>query len=278
MRVRTESCAFALFLVAFSVICQVSAHTSVERLMRIANNGTMIGPEGFPRGFVQRGAGVDFDGQNVWLIPPNGNRPKTILPDDKIARSTQRTLNYTDQFKRLTAAPGDLVALQYQENGHVTLPGGQANKPANRGTVYIYGTSDFNGNSNLLDIHYKWNKAGTGGDGKGKLLATRNYDDGVCYQVNAQSISLQRQAKFPKKAEDPMGVNLWCQSDVSLPSDLPVGKPYTLLWVWDWPTMDRPDVPYPPSSAPGAAPGVGGATVKTPELCKLLSFLYLSLS
>jgi hypothetical protein len=166
----------------------------------------------------------------------------------------------------LIASRGDKIALQYQENGHVTLPQNQANKPLNRGTVYIYGTTNLDPNTNLLDVLYKWTPDGTGGNRQGQLLATRNYDDGQCYQINNGNISRSRVVSFAKEAQDPMGANLWCQADVSLPNNLPVGKAYTLIWVWDWPTLDRPNVPFPPSSAPGALPGLNGTKVVTPEI------------
>ncbi|OIW26119.1 hypothetical protein CONLIGDRAFT_518973 [Coniochaeta ligniaria NRRL 30616] len=256
---------FLLFL-SFALL-QVNAHSSVERLMRIAPNGTTIGAEGFPRGFWPRTAPGYYDNANIYLIPPdNTTRLPIILPDDKIAHQFQHTSNYSTAYPPLKAAPGDMVILQYQENGHTTIPTAQVNKTLNRGTVYIYGTASLSPDANLLDIHYQWNAQGTGGDGKGQLLATRNFDDGRCYQDNKQAIAEQRRKQFPKTVEQPMGDNLWCQNDLALPADLPVGKPYTVIWVWDWPSMDRNDVAVPPSSAPGAAPGVDGARVVTPEL------------
>jgi len=255
---------FMILLFAFPV----AAHTSVERLLRVASNGTTILPAGYPRGFWPRVAPGYYDNANVYLVPPNGNTSKEIRPDDKIAHKSQRTSNYTAGYPRLTAGPGDLIVLQYQENGHTTLPQNQPNKPLNRGTVYIYGTAEFNGEANLLDIHYQWNAKGTGGDGKGKLLATRNFDDGRCYETNDGPMAAQRRRDFNKTVEDPMGAALWCQNNLFLPTDLSVGQPYTLIWVWDWPFMDRPDVKVPPSSAPGAPPGQGGAKVHIPELCK----------
>lgn len=246
-----------------------AAHSNVERLMRIAPNGTMVGKEGFPRGFVSRTNPAYSDPAVGWLLPPNG-RPdgKVIHPDDKVASPPQRVANYTNELPMLVASPGDLIALQYQENGHVTLPDNQPNKALNRGTIYIYGTTELAPDANLLDILYQWTPDGTGGDGKGSLLATRNFDDGQCYQLNGGPISQTRVATFAKSAENPMGQNLWCQSDVALPSGLAVGKPYTLIWIWDWPTLDRPDVAAPPSSAPGAAAGTNGAKVEIPEICK----------
>lgn len=255
-----------LCLILLQVVLPAEAHTNVERLLRVAGNGTTVGAEGFARGFWPRSTPGFFDNANVYLVPPNGNVAKVIRPDDKIAHPSQRTSNYTASNPPLKAAPGDMIALQYQENGHTTLPDNQPNKTLNRGTVYIYGTANLEPNANLLDIHYQWNAKGTGGDGKGQLLATRNFDDGRCYQDNQQSIAEERRNQFPKTNEAPMGDNLWCQNDLALPTNLPAGKPYTLIWVWDWPTMDRANVKVPPSSAPGAAPGENGAKVLIPEL------------
>jgi hypothetical protein len=84
----------------------------------------------------------------------------------------------------LEAAPGDYIAIMHLENGHTTLPHNQPNKPRNRGTIYFYGTTQPKEQEKLFDVHLLWNKQGTGGDKRGKLLATRNYDDGQCYQPN----------------------------------------------------------------------------------------------
>lgn len=188
------------------------------------------------------------------LIPPNG-RPSgnEILPTDMMCKSTQHTMDQTDGSPRLKAAAGSFVALRYQENGHVSLPENQPGKPANRGTVYVYGTTQPNPNDALLSIHKVWNSDGSGGDKRGVLLATQPFDDGQCYQVNGGKISGSRQAEFKHTASQLMGADLWCQNDIRLPSDAPAGKPYTLYWVWDWPT------------APGAEPGLpkGKAEVYT---------------
>lgn len=42
-----------------------------------------------------------------------------------------------------------------------------------------------------------------------------------------------------KEAQDPQGVDLWCQADVRLPSDLPTSGLYTLYRVWHWPTVSE---------------------------------------
>jgi hypothetical protein len=266
--------AFALVLTIFlGLFTTVHAHSCVERLMRIAyNNGSMVGTPGFPRGYIDRNAPNvgDFDNQTIFRI----NMP---IESYQLAHPSQRTFNYSQQFPPLTAAPGDLVALQYQDNGHVTFSNGPPDaltRPENRGTVYIYGTANpISSDAKLLDIHYHWNVEGTGGDGKGKLLATRNYDDGQCYQVSDYKISKERQAKFSKTVEPPGMGDLWCQSDFSLPDDLEVGKPYTLIWVWDWPQMSQNGVAISPVSPPGEgskvfpfAVGNNGAMINHPEL------------
>jgi len=68
-------------------------------------------------------------------------------------------------------------------------------------------------------------------------LSTQNFDDGQCYQVNGGSISQQRQQEFKHDFDSLMGADLWCQQDIEIPSTAPSGQPYTLYWVWDWPTL-----------------------------------------
>lgn len=177
------------------------------------------------------------------LIPPNGG-PNQISPTDKMCKSTQQNMVQTDGSPRLKAPAGSFVALRYQENGHVTLPDTQPGKAPNRGTVYVYGTTQPKPDDTLLSIHKVWNSDGSGGDKRGVLLASQPYDDGQCYQVNGGKISTTRQAEFKHTANQLMGGDLWCQNDIKIPSDAPAGKPYTLYWVWDWPT------------APGADPGL----------------------
>lgn len=259
-----------LALAALGVLPQLaSGHSWVERVMRIAPNGTMTGTPGYERSHAVRGQISEDD--IVWLLPPNG-RPdgKVIHTDDKIAKPVQRPLNassYTSQFGMAKAAPGDYIALQYQENGHVTLPAINPYKTINAGTVYVYGTnqSDLT-NTNLVDVHFSWTADGTGGDKKGRLLATRNFDDGQCYQINSNITSAYRQASYPKQAQDPMGGDLWCQSDIQIPEDVSAGQVYTMIWVWDWPTMSIPGVPVPPASFYANSSKSGVPYVTTPQL------------
>ncbi|KUI58665.1 hypothetical protein VP1G_05970 [Cytospora mali] len=237
-----------------------TAHSWVEQLNRIATNGTMISPTGYQRAFVGRDdPGFKGDtSDDLWQIPPNGRaQGAVVLPTDQICSPQQHIGAYTNsKYPQLVTAPGDYIALRHEENGHVTLPTTQKNKPRNRGTIYIYGTETPHANDTLMSIHDVWNADGTGGDKRGRLLATRNFDDGQCYQYNTGVISTSRQKQFSKVSENPQGADLWCQSDLQLPTDITVGSNYTLYWVWDWPTLSKAN----------AMIGEEGVNVTTPEI------------
>ncbi|KAK5945322.1 hypothetical protein PMZ80_002526 [Knufia obscura] len=214
-----------------------AAHSWVEQLSVIAPNGTLVGAPGFPRGNVKRGTPEFSDTALVNLIPPNPRGPNQIFDTDLMCKDSQTKQAQTGQSPRLQAAAGANVALRYQENGHVTLPETQAGKPKNRGTLYVYGTTQPQEDDKFLSIHRQWTADGQGGDKRGVLLSTRDYDDGQCYQVNGGQISSERQKTFAHTPNALMGADLWCQQDIQLPANAPSGKPYTLYWVWDWPTM-----------------------------------------
>ncbi|MCJ1296725.1 hypothetical protein MMC34_008292 [Xylographa carneopallida] len=232
---RTGMYALAAVIILFD---SASAHSWVEQLMLIHPNGTFVGVPGFIRGYVSRSTPGFNDGQDDYLVPPNGRQNQSlILSTDPLCKSSQSSQNnQTTGNPRLQAPVGSKIALQYQENGHVTLPDNQPGKPPHGGLVYIYGTSEAQVNDSLLEVHRSWTTDGTGGNKKGKLLATQYFDDGRCYQINGGNISVARQAEFKFTPSNPMGSNLWCQNDILLPSDAEAGKPYTLYWVWDWPT------------------------------------------
>jgi len=247
------------------------AHSWPERTQRIAPNGTMVGTPGTDRSHAARGSRPEDS--IVWLIPPNG-REKKIHPDDKIARPDQRALtatSYSDKFPMLKVAPGDFVAIQYTENGHVSKAEvGQPTKPVNRGTVYLYGTTNNDLTSaNLMDIHLVWTADGKGGDGKGRLLATRNYDDGQCFEaipsIDTEGITSHRMKNLATSGEPLMG-GLMCQSDVQVPFDVPVGQIYTVIWVWDWPSMNVQGVAVPPASYNTTPSASGEPFVTIPEI------------
>ena len=216
------------YIAVISLVGNSQAHTWLENLRLIASNGTFIGDPGFPRGFIGRNA-PGFNDNN--LI----NRLNTAFkPDTPMCRISQSTPNQTPGFPALSAAPGNNIALRYSENGHVSII--EAGRPARGGMVFVYGTKQPKNNEKFLDVHRSWNAAGTGGDKRGKLLATRPYDDGQCYQVVANSdISAARRKKNP--LSDP-NADLLCQSDIQIPADAGTSGDYTLYWVWEWPLLN----------------------------------------
>lgn len=239
-----------LVMVLFSLCTPSHAHSWVEELTLIAPNGTFVGTPGYPRGNYLRATSGFSDTKMTYLIPPSTRANVTeILPIDRICKDTQQDQTQSDGSPRLEASAGAAIALRFQENGHVTLPQNQPGKPPNRGFVYVYGTTQPKTGEKLLDVHGTWTRDGTGGDGRGVLLSVQNFDDGRCYQVNGGEISETRQAKFTHTASQLMGADLWCQQDIQLPSDVPSGKPYTLYWVWDWPTAAGGDPTYPNGKA-----------------------------
>jgi hypothetical protein len=237
---------FQVFFLLLSCAKDINAHTWVEQLSVIAPNGTFVGAPGYPRGNVLRTASDFSDTTMTFLIPPSSRANVTlVLPSDKLCKDTQQERTQTAGSPRLQASAGDAVALRYQENGHVTLPWNQPGKPANRGTVYVYGTTKPKVGEKILDVHGIWNSDGTGGDGRGVLLSKQNFDDGRCYQINSGNISQARQQEYPHQANQLMGADMWCQQDIKLPSTAPTSKLYTLYWVWDWPTLPGVDPTYP---------------------------------
>lgn len=179
----------------------------------------------------------DFTMQN--LIPPEGR--SEILETDHMCKETQRTRNVTKYSPRLQTSPASKILLRHQENGHATLryiddPGFPPRRPS-PGTVWVYGTSDSEPDDTLTKIYGVWDKDGTGGDGRGVLLAEAPFDDGKCYQGNYGEESKRRQA-LPQRAHvGDEGNDLWCGTEVSLPSNLASDTIYTLYWVWSFPIL-----------------------------------------
>lgn len=163
----------------FLVLPLVIAHSWVERVRRLGLNGTMVGDPGFIRGAMSRLDPAFNDLKQQYLLPPPGRDASLgILPSDSICRDSQQTVGqFNASLPPLQASPGDFIALQYQENGHITLPENTPHKPRNS-TVFIYSTSSPSKDDRLLSIHRVWNACGTGGDQRGVLLATRSFDDG----------------------------------------------------------------------------------------------------
>ncbi|KAK1247151.1 hypothetical protein MKX07_002060 [Trichoderma sp. CBMAI-0711] len=217
-----------------------SGHSWIEKAYKVAPNGTMIGAEGYARGWVSRDS-TDPPFQDIipqWILPAAG---QGAYSGDEVLNKYKFDEN--PQFPMLEAAPGDHIAIIHLENGHTTLPQNQPKKPLNRGTVFLYGTSQPKEEERLFDVHLVWNKQGTGGDGRGRLLATRNYDDGQCYQPNSGSISMERATKLASQGAS-HDIELGCQSTLQLPTDLKPGSTYTIYWYWDWPDLNADSIDF----------------------------------
>ncbi|MCJ1327401.1 hypothetical protein MMC10_004070 [Thelotrema lepadinum] len=226
-----------------SLFTTTNAHSWVDLLRLVTDdstNATYTGVPGASRGYYNHSLPGFNDTKMVYFVEESKETNPSMCADTQQLGAPQ-----PDGAVSLQAAPGAKIALLYQENGHVTLPQNVPGKQNNSGTVYIYGTAQPKQNETFYDIHKIWNTAGTGGDKRGKLLTTQNFDDGQCYQKNTSPIYADRSAKFPiKTATDPEGEDLWCQNNIVLPQEAQAGKPYSLYWVWDWPTLPgTPDQP-----------------------------------
>ena len=245
---------------AASLISSAAAHSWIEQLMVINGQGTFTGTPGYARNATARTTPGFSDPLMVHILPGQGqpaieerdiskSDTEGVTPTDPMCKKTQQGQVQGSGLPRLSAPSGSMIALRYQENGHVTLPQNQPGKPPNRGSVYIYGTTQPKATENFLDVFGQWTADGSGGDKRGKLIATQPYDDGQCYQVNGGNISEARQKQYPTVPDSLMGADLWCQNDIKLPSDAVSGKPYTIYWVWDWPTVAGADPNLPKGKA-----------------------------
>ncbi|KAK8072463.1 hypothetical protein PG996_005811 [Apiospora saccharicola] len=180
---------------------------------------------GYALGYKPRGLGFADTDVQTKILDPQSNPP--------VCRQFSQGDYLNSSYGPLKAAAGDYVALVYQENGHTTDPD-LTPRPYRGGLTKVYGTMQQHAGDKLLDVQ-KWNVDQTGGDKKGKLLASHYYDDGQCFQNRGVDktkfpIAVDRTAKYGLK-------ELFCQSDLQLPKDLPESGTYTLYWVWDWPLM-----------------------------------------
>lgn len=222
---------------ALAVLClstSASAHSWIEKAYRIdAATRKFIGAPGYPRGGNYRrlaAEGASNDEKQTYRLPSDG-----IYTGDEILNSGPIAPNRPDET--LEAFPGDYIALLHTENGHVTEK--QEGRPLNGGTVYLYGTSEPKDEEKLFDVHLVWNKDGTGGDGRGRLLGTRNYDDSQCYEGNAaKQFAVERSAAVHGLASE----SLPCQSDIQLPEDLKPGTNYTVYWYWEYPNLNTAEI------------------------------------
>jgi hypothetical protein len=230
----------ALLAAAF-LLTQSSAHTWLEQLQVVDDQGKYAGAPGYPRGFVDRESqNPKFsDSLMSYLAPPNGAGRSKLAATDPLCHQRQRQPNSnTQDFPSLRAQAGNYVAMKYLENGHVTAP--VAGKAGSGGLVYVYATSQPKPDETLANV-LTW---GPQGDlAQGRLLAINTYDDLRCYQINnANQVSVSRQQTNPDPIPGQPGSRheQWCETNFQLPKDAAAGS-LSVTWVWQWPTLPSMD-------------------------------------
>jgi hypothetical protein len=217
----------------------VSAHTWIEQTQVIGPNGSYVGDHGYARGFVDR-ADPRFDGYaNKWQIPdPRVDVGLTRMNESMlVCHPSQRTANYSSRYPKLQVVPGDFVAMKYLENGHVTRPWDPDGKPPLGGTIWVYATYKAKEDEKLADI-LQWDANGTAGNGDGWLMATQDFDDGRCHQINTSHESTRRQSDFPNHppGQPDTKTEQWCETDIMVHDEIQVNSTITIYWVWGWET------------------------------------------
>ena len=219
-----------------SLLSLASAHTWIEAINHIAPNGTLTEPTGYPRGYIPRG-GPGFTGnENTAFTKFNGPN-HDAMAGTQVCNPLQNSPQQSPGSPRLQAAPGDLIALRYTENGHITGQTRQGRTPG-QGNVAIYGTTkDRNPRFGAL-----LQMTPNGTLEQGRVVANQSFDDGRCYESPATSVGSERAAKAPMSGQEPLpkvgGNELPCQNDIAIPHDAPVGQPLTLYWVWNYTYVD----------------------------------------
>ena len=98
------------------------------------------------------------------LLPPNDDRLKPELQsDDPICMPSQQYQIQTSESPAMQATAEDIIALQYQENGHITLSDTLPEKFTSD-MISIYRTLQSSLNDTVLNIHKVWNSKGIRGD------------------------------------------------------------------------------------------------------------------
>jgi hypothetical protein len=242
-------------LAALSAAPAVLAHSWIEQIRNIDAQGAYVGEYGYPRGYKSKSeAGYDSEKDMVWLLPPLETQPPFINQENLLCNPNQRKQVQSEKYPRLKAPAEGWLALRYAENGHVTNPANGGNLDVGRrekgGSVFVFGTTQPIEDEKIFNV-LQWNKDGTGGDKRGKLLAINDFDDGRCYENNQVAMSKERAATNPNFAMGqaqpgaPGNYPLMCETNVQLPKDAETGKTYTLYWVWQWPKEPGKDPIYP---------------------------------
>ena len=216
--------ALAAFLVGGT-----NAHTWNEQF-QVIENGKFVGDYGYPRGYFDKhGEPNSNESQIVWQIPQDPS--EFVDKSDFACHPFQRTQNQTHNYPRIKATSGGYVAMKYLENGHITQPWVNQGKPNKAGTVFVYGTTQPKNDEKLVDV-LQWTTDGQGGDKRGALLTSQNFDDGRCHQVNPNSCI----AEMRMKADADHSMEQWCETDLHIPTTYKAGTTLSIYWLWQWST------------------------------------------
>lgn len=227
-----------------SMLCSIAgAHSWIEELSNVGLDGSYFAEYDYPRAFVDKGVAGFNQNANEWQLPTPGQR--LLKTGDPLCHPEQRNPHPSTNFPRLKSVPGGTVAMRYAEGGHVTMDGGGVGlygKPKHGGTAFVFRTRQQN-LEQAMNAALEWTRDGTGGDRRGRLLASQNFDDGRCYENNNTPLANLRRSQISASLSGQAGSEkeLLCETDVQLPPDLEAGKPYTLYWVWQWPTAPGKD-------------------------------------
>jgi hypothetical protein len=228
-------------IVAALAIAPVTmGHTWIEQLRNVNDKGQYVGEYGYPRGMVSK-TDPGFTGLSMNFEIPAYQGKIFINEDTALCHPSQtKSVQSSNKYPRLQAVPGGFVAMRYMENGHITLPENQKGKPEKAGTVFVYGTTEPKEDEKLANV-LRWTQDGKGGDARGTLLTTNNFDDERCYESNGTPENKERSKAVPNYAmgqasNGPGNYPLFCETNVQLPKTAAVGKPYTFYWVWQWNT------------------------------------------
>jgi hypothetical protein len=236
---------------ALAVAPVALSHTWIEQMRNVNDKGQYVGEYGYARGMFGK-TDPGFDGTKMNFEIPAYQGGKIFIQNDTLLchPSQRKQQQSQDKYPRLQAVPGGFIAMRYMENGHITKPNNQAGKPAHAGTIFVYGTTQPKENEKIADV-LRWTQDGKGGDSRGLLLTTNNFDDGRCYEINDTPIHQERAKEFPNYAmgqadtKGPGNYPLFCETNVQIPKAAATGKPYTIYWVWQWPTAPGKDNSYP---------------------------------
>jgi hypothetical protein len=232
-------------LLALGAAPVARGHTWIEQLRNVNQQGQYVGEYGYPRGMFSK-TDPGFDGFVMnWQLPTNEEASNPFISANSMlchpSQRKQQQGQFADKYPRLQATADGFLAMRYMENGHITKANIRAGKPENGGTVFVFGTTEPKEDEKLANV-LEWTEDGTGGDGRGKILAMNDFDDGRCYERSEAPLSVERAQEFPNwvmgqdQQGQPGNAPLFCETDAKLPANLTTGKTYTLYWVWQWNT------------------------------------------